>query len=105
MYLLLLIHSSLVCQLIHRKLVNYCISCMTLCWRLSLFDGKIRVKKTGCSVEYLLIQRRRAEYMGSSITKVSNSKSKVNSLSAVEVLDPDFLSKIKDLHINHSIIE
>ena len=40
--------------------------------------------------------------MGLSISKVSNSKSKVNNLSAVEVQDPDFHSMIKDLHINHS---
>ena len=40
--------------------------------------------------------------MGSSISKVSNSKSKVNSMSAVEFQDPDFYLMIKDLHINHS---
>ena len=40
--------------------------------------------------------------MGLSISKVSNSKSKVNSMSAVEVQDPDFHLMIKDLHINHS---
>ena len=67
-----------------------------------LYDGKITVKKTGCSVECLRTQRRKAEYLGSSIRKVSNSKSTVNSMSAVKVQDPDLHSMIEDLHINHS---
>lgn len=71
---------------------------------------EITVKKTGCSVdfekllEYLQTQRRRSEYMGSSIRNVSN-KSSVNNMSGVEVSDPGLHSMIKDLHINQSNME